>query len=240
MSLWLFLAAVPLALISGFMRGVTGFGGAMVLTAPLAMLVGPQRAVVATLALEAFAALNMLPSAIRQGTLRVLAPLCIAGCITVPIGGYLLTELEPELVRRFIAATVLVFSIILLCGFRYRGQPRTSTSVALGAASGVLVSATSVGAPPVILYLLSGPDSVATTRANLTLFIIVMSTAALVVLLFHGAFDSTAGLLALGLSPFFFAGAWLGSRVFPHVDERRFRRFTLMFLIVLSGILLIT
>jgi uncharacterized protein len=239
MSIWIFLAAIPLALVSGFMRGVTGFGGAMVMTAPLAMLVGPQRAVVATLALEAFAALNMLPGAVRAATMRTVVPLCVAACLTVPIGGYLLTALEPELIRRLIAATVLVFSFIMLAGFRYKGRPRTSTSIALGGVSGVLVSATSVGAPPVILYLLSGPDSAATTRANLNIFLVVMSTAALIALLFHGALDTTAGMLALGLGPFFFAGAWLGNRVFPRIDERRFRRYTLLFLICLSSILLI-
>lgn len=240
MSVWILLGAVPLATISGFMRGVTGFGGAMVFTAPMALLAGPRQAVVVALALEAFAALHMLPEALREGHLRVTAPLCVAACLTAPIGGYLLTELDPQLLSRFIAATVLVLAAVMLHGFRYAGRPRLTTSVILGAVSGTLASATSVGAPPVILYLLSGPDSAAVTRANLTVFIVVLAAAALAVLLYRGVLDTSSGLLALVLAPCFFAGVWLGSRVFPHIDERRFRRYTLIFLIGLSAILLVT
>lgn len=222
------------------MRGVTGFGGAMVFTAPMALLAGPRQAVFVALALEAFAALYMLPAALREARLRVVAPLCIAGCLTVPIGGYLLTTLDPQLLRRCIAGTVLVLAAIMLQGFRYAGPPRLMTSFALGALSGTLASATSVGAPPVILYLLSGPDTAAVSRANLTLFIMVLAAAALAVLLYRGVLDATSGLLVVVLAPCFFIGVWLGSRVFPHIDERRFRRYTLIFLIGLSAMLLVT
>ncbi|MDZ7749197.1 MAG: sulfite exporter TauE/SafE family protein [Halofilum sp. (in: g-proteobacteria)] len=176
----------------------------------------------------------------RTGRARTLVPLCAAACVTVPLGGYLLVALDPELLRRGIAATVLVLATMMLRGFRYRGEPRVPTSLALGAVSGALASATSVGGPPVILYLLSGPHPVAVTRANLTLFVMIVSAAALGVLVYRGVLDAPAVVLALVLAPCFLAGIWLGSRVFPHVDEQRFRRFTLVFLIVLAAFLLAT
>lgn len=236
---WVLLGAVPLAVASGFMRGVTGFGGAMVFTAPMALLAGPRQAVAVALMLEAFAASPMLPGALRAGRVRTILPTCAAACLTVPFGGYLLVALDPGLLRRVIAATVLVLAAMMLHGFRYGGTQRLPTSVALGAVSGALASATSVGAPPVILYLLSGPDPVAVTRANLTLFVMILSAAALAVLVYRGVLDGSAVSLAIVLAPCFFAGVWLGSRVFPHVDERRFRRYTLLFLIALSTVLLV-
>lgn len=235
----IFLAGgIVLALLAGFVRGVTGFGGSMVFTAPMALLTEPQTAVVVALLLEAFAALNMLPAARRLATARVLVPICVSACLTVPFGAYLLTELDPALLRRLIAATVLILAFAMLRGFRYTGRQRTSTAALLGGASGVLVSATSVGAPPVILYLLSGPDRVAVTRSNLTIFIIVMSIAALAVLGYRGAFEAASVLMALSVAPAFFAGAWLGSLLFPRIDEKRFRRYVLWFLIAMSAVLL--
>lgn len=65
-----------------------------------------------------------------------------------------------------------------------------------------------------------------------------MAGAALAALVWRGVVDSTSVLLALVLAPFFFAGVCLGSRVFPYIDERRFRRYTLIFLIVMSTIAL--
>ncbi|GJL81301.1 MAG: UPF0721 transmembrane protein [marine bacterium B5-7] len=240
MNAWIFLGAVPLATLSGFVRGVTGFGGAMVFTAPMALLVEPKIAVMIALVLEAFAALNMLPEALKKCSSRVIAPLCLAACLTIPFGTYLLTELDSGVLKRFIAGTVLVLAIFMLRGFRYTGRQRITTSAILGGVSGLLVSATSVGAPPVILYLLSGPDSVATTRANLTLYIIAISMIALMVLLLRGAFNPASGLIAILLAPCYFSGVWFGSRVFPRVDDKSFRRFVLWFLIVLSTILLMT
>lgn len=234
------LAAVPLAAVSGLVRGLTGFGGAMVFTAPMALLVGPRQAVVVALMLEAFAALHMLPSAVRTGRMRLIGPICLAACLTVPLGGHVLATLDPELVRRLIAATVLAMALMMLRGFRYAGRPRVATSVVLGGLSGALASATSVGAPPVILYLLSGPDPAAVTRANLTLFIMVVSTAALAALLYRGVLDIPSAGLALVLAPFFFGGVWLGNRLFPRIDERRFRRYTLMLLTLLAAVILVT
>jgi hypothetical protein len=53
-----------------------------------------------------------------------------------------------------------------------------------------MLGAASVGAPPVIIYLLSGPDRVDTTRANLTLYLVVTSAAGLVMLWTHGVLDA--------------------------------------------------
>lgn len=240
MTPWLLLGAMPLAAAAGFMRGVTGFGGAMVFTAPMALLAGPRQAVAVALMLEAFAAAPMLRPALREARARTIVPISVAACAAVPLGGYLLVALDPELLRRGIAATVLVLAAMMLRGFRYSGSPRLATSVGLGAVSGALASATSVGAPPVILYLLSGPDSVAVTRANLTLFIMVTAAAALAVLAYRDVLGASAAMVALALAPFFLAGIWLGSRVFPRVDERRFRRYTLVFLIAMAAVLLVT
>ncbi len=238
-SAWILLGGAPLAFLAGWVRGMTGFGGSMVFTAPMALVAGPETAVVVALILEGFAALNMLPDALRQANARILMPLCVAACVTAPLGTFALTELDPLLLRRLIAATVLLLAFVMLRGFRYNGPQRTRTAAAMGGLSGLLVSATSVGAPPVILYLLSGPDSISVTRSNLTIFIVAISVAALAVLGVRGALDMERATTAAILAPCFFAGAWLGSRMFPHVDDKQFRRFALWFLIAMSTVLLL-
>ncbi|TRZ65104.1 MAG: sulfite exporter TauE/SafE family protein [Rhodocyclaceae bacterium] len=230
--------AMAIAGLGGVIRGATGFGGAMVMTPTLSLLLGPIPAVVSALLLETFAAFSMLPAAARHANWRTIAPIFAAAFITVPLGGYLLLTLDPQLMRRAIAATVLVFSLLLLTGLRYRGRQRLGTSLALGASSGVLVGATSVGAPPVILYLLASSDPPAVTRANLTLFVTIISLAALVMLLWRGMLDGPNALTALLLSPVYFGGVWLGSRLYGRIDAAIMRRWTLIFLVVVSAVVL--
>ena len=230
--------AMAIAGIGGVVRGATGFGGAMVMTPTLSLLLGPIPAVISALLLETFAAFSMLPAAARKAHWRTILPICALACLTAPLGAWLLTTVDPLLMRRAIAATVLVFSLVLLTGIRYRGPQRIGTSLALGATSGVLVGATSVGAPPVILYLLASSDPADVTRANLTLFVTIISLAALTAMAWRSMLDGATGLTALILSPLYFGGVWLGSHLFGRLDAAAMRRWTLIFLVVVSAIVL--
>ena len=232
------LGALAICGLGGMVRGATGFGGAMVMTPVLSVLLGPITAVIAALLLETFAAAPMLPTAARKAHWPTILPICAVACLTAPVGAWLLSTLNPLLARQAIAATVLLFSLVLLTGIRYRGRQRLGTSMALGATSGVLVGATSVGAPPVILYLLASSDPPDVTRANLTLFVTIISLAALGALLWRGMLDGPNGLMALMLSPLYLGGVWLGSRLYGKLDAAQMRRWTLIFLIVVSSVVL--
>jgi hypothetical protein len=225
------LAAAGIVAAAGLIRGITGFGGAMVMTPILALLVGPVAAVATVLILEAAGALVMFPDALPRVRWPTLIYLIIPAIFTVPFGGYLLLTLDPTIARKVIAAVVIVFSLVLLLGFRYSGSQRAVTSLALGSLVGVLLGATSVGAPPVILYFLSGPDPVAVTRANLTVFITAISIVGVVMLAFAGAITADVGLSATGLIiPFLFA-TWLGGKLFARLSDTNVRRLALVLML---------
>lgn len=227
-------AAIAIVSLGGFVRGVTGFGGAMVMTPPLSLLFGPTQAVAVALMLEVVPAAYLLPKAFREMSGRIIGPICVMACATVPIGGYLLITLDPGIVRRFIAGLVALFAAGMLAGVRYSGPQRLVTSLGLGAVSGVLLGATSMGAPPVIVYLLSGPDPAWRTRANLIVYITVISIAGLVVLWWNGILAPPLLWHTATMAPFFFGALWLGSAVFHRISEHVFRRVTLIFLVAIS------
>ncbi len=231
--------AIGIALTAGLVRGLTGFGGAMVMTPPLALLFGPQQAVPVVLLLEAFAGASMLPDASRRASWSVLTPIGLAACAAVPIGGWVLAHADQLWLRRGIAATVVVFALLLLRGVRHRGGHGVGPSVALGTFSGTLLGATGMGGPPVILYLLSGPDPVAVTRANMTLYVVLISAAGLVMLVSRGLLGLPGAAQALLLAPGFALGVWVGGRWFQHTSDERFRRITLWLLMVLSALIVL-
>jgi uncharacterized membrane protein YfcA len=231
--------AVAIAAVAGIVRGITGFGGALVMTPPLALLFGPALTVPAVLLLESVAAAPMLVQTRRHVRWRAIGPILAAACVTLPLGGYVLATADPHALRRAIAAIVIVFSLLLLRGWRYAGRPRLRTSIGLGALSGAMAGATSIGGPPVILYLLSGPDSIETTRANLTLFVAGVSAAAIAMLWAGGLFGAAAAWMGLVLAPGYYGGLVLGTRAFARFTDTRFRQFTLVLLIAVSVVILL-
>jgi len=220
-------AAIATTLVAGFFRGVTGFGGAMLMTPMLSILLGPVPAVVTALVLETGAAAVMFPDALPKVRWRTMAYLTLPAILTVPLGSYLLLTIDPTIARKLIAGVVIAFSFALIVGFRYSGSPRPLTSIALGSLVGALLGATSVGAPPVILYLLSGPDPGSVTRANLTVFVTAISVIGLVILALGGAITaSLTASSALLLIPFL-AATWLGTKMFARLSDTGMRRLAL-------------
>ena len=231
--------ALLVGALAGLIRGITGFGGAMVMSPPLALLLGPKLTVPVVLLLEGIAAAPMLARTHTLVRWPLMGPISVAAFVAAPLGTYLLITAEPQLLRRIIAGTVVVFSLLLLRGWRYAGAQRTATGVGLGALSGAMASATSIGGPPVILYLLAGPDPIETTRANLMFFICAVSVSGLTMLALAGAFSVDALWIAAGMAPGFYLGMVAGARLFSRFNDARFRQFTLLLMLaVAAGILL--
>ncbi len=231
--------AAAVAIAAGVIRGITGFGGAMVMSPPLALLLGPLAAIPIVLLLEALGATPMLIQTRALVKWRVIGPIIAAACVTIPLGALVLVSTDPLVMRRAIAATVIVFSLLLLAGWRYAGSHGLPVALGLGAVSGTLVGATSMGGPPVIIYLLAGPDRIEITRANLTFFVGAVSTAGLAGLWLNDALTWRAVGVAALLAPGYYGGMVLGTRLFPRFNDKRFRQFTLALMAAVSlGILL--
>ncbi len=222
----------------GVVRGMTGFGGSLIMTPLLTMVFEPKQVVPAVLLLEAFAATPMLIKAAGLAHYRTIAPICAASFVTLPLGGYLLVHADPHVLRRGIAVLVIVSSALLFKGVRYSGPRPVSLLVGLGALCGALLGATGIGAPPMILYLLSGSDPVVVTRSNLTLGVAAMSVAALVMLRAQGIPVLDGPLSPLAMAPCFYGGIVIGTYLFSRVSETRFRLLALALLMSVSTVAL--
>ena len=100
-----------------------------------------------------------------------------------PIGAYFLGSVDPKFMSRVMAGIVLTFVLVLLTGWRYEGEKRLLPTLGIGAASGTLMAATSMGNPPVLLYMLSSRDSATTNRANIIGYFAVTQIVLLFVLM---------------------------------------------------------
>lgn len=225
--------------LAGVVRGVTGFGGAMVMSPLLALLIGPQAAVLTALLLEGFAPLPLLPAVARIANWKVMRPIIAAAFVAAPIGGLLLAHVEANLMRKAIAVVVLSFALIMFFGVQIRARTSTSAQLAVGGIGGVLVGATSMGGPPVILYLMASGESLPVLRANLMVYVAAASFAGLAAMGITSVLDPGVVFTAIALAPVYLASAWIGGRLFRYVNERIFRRVTLLLLITVSVVILV-
>lgn len=222
-------------ILAGMVRGITGFGGAMFMAPTLSLLISPVAAVIYALTLEAAAAVAMLPMVWRLIEFGPLAKVMLPAALFIPLGGWALVSLDPGLIGNMLALTVVAFSLLMLFGFRFREEPHLAVAVAAGSRSGVLFGATSMGGPPVILYFLSGPSRHDVIRADLMLYISALSVLALIVPWQAGQISGdTARQAALLVVPYL-AGTWCGARFFSMLDDKMFRKITLLLMFSVSG-----
>ena len=212
---------------AGLMRGFAGVGSGMLMAPFFAILFGPVQTVAVIILMELVVTAQLLPGVRREINWSVIAPMGVAAALFMPAGSWLLVTLDPELLARFIALVVLVFSIILMIGWRYDGEKKVWMSAGTGALSGVLIASTSLGNPPVMVYLLSSRDSAATNRANFTGYFAVTLIALIVLMAAAGLIDRNAVVTAAILLPVFMAGAFVGSRLFRKSSEALYRRVAL-------------
>ncbi len=234
LTLDLALAAV-VAVIAGLMRGFAGFGSGMMMAPVFAILFGPVETVAIVIIMEIVASIQLTPKALPDIQWRFVGPLSLMAALFMPIGAYFLGSVDPEIMTRVMAAIVLTFVLVLLTGWRYEGEKRLLPTLGIGAASGMLMAATSMGNPPVLLYMLSSRDSATTNRANIIGYFAVTQIVLLLVLMVMGLLTGPPVFRAALLAPPYLLAAWFGSQLFRQSSEQLYRRAALFFLLVVAA-----
>jgi uncharacterized protein len=225
------LMAAAATCLAGIVRGFAGFGSAMVQGPLFAILFVPAQGVATMAGLGTLASLQLLPGVRRQVQWRQIAPLTVMGLLTVPLGALVLLALEPALMRRIISALVLLLALVLMSGWRYPARPGPWGAAGTGVLSGFINGATGVGGPPVVLYMLAGPNVAATNRANLIAYYTFLNGGTCLTLLAHGVFTMETVWRTLALWPVQVVSLWLGSWLFRHANDALYRRLALLLLL---------
>ena len=235
-----FLVALFVASVAGFMRGFVGVGSGMLMAPIFAIIFGPIDTVAIIIMMDLTVTVQLLPSVRQNIEWPVIIPMGIAALLFMPLGRWLLINVDADLMTHGIAWVVLVFVILLLIGWKYDGKKRLGTTLLVGAISGIMIAATSLGNPPVILYLLSSrTDHAVTNRANFTGYFAITLVALFCLMLATNMINGAAVLSALMLLPLFMLSAWMGARYFKNSSEKTYRgvAFALLFGVAVYGIL---
>ena len=232
---------IALLALAGFVaalaRGFSGFGAALIFMPLGSALVGPAVTSAVMLVVDAVCALWMVPPAIRVFERRAVAVMALGSTLTVPLGTWLLVESDPIALRWSFCVIIAAMLILLMSGWRFRGQAGVPVTVGVGMASGLLSGVAQMGGPPVVVYWLGGDSTPSVMRANLVMFFLWGTVVTLLSYGSSGLLSPEVLWLSLICGPAYLVGIVLGSRMFHLAAPRTFRRicYALIALAALVG-----
>jgi len=224
-----------MAVLAGFVRGFSGFGGPAILILVLTQFYLPVTVIAKVLVMDMAASLRLQRDAFAHVQWREVIHLSVASYLGLPVGMVLLYTVEPDIARRFVAGFVALSTVAMLLGLRFRHAQGLAVWLVFGFSAGIVVGATGV-ALLAMLFLFSMPTSAEVSRANALSWLFAVSPGVLAAHVIGGSLDFDAAWRALAMGLFYIAGATLGARKFKGVNEALFRRIVAGLLLGLAAI----
>lgn len=220
------LLAVAAAMTFGaaVIRGLTGFGLAIILVPLLGLLIPPTQAVVLGILLQLLIGPVGLGGILRDAHRASAVPLSLVAMAVTPLGLAALTAVPPDVARLLIALVALgAFAIILLPQLPAGHRPGALAIGLTGAASGVLNGFAAMPGPPVVPFYLRQSLAPLEARASMMLVFFATAIAGTLAAWWAGLLDMKLLILAILLFIPLAAGNWLGGLAFGRVAEPLWR-----------------
>jgi len=230
--------ALAAVLVAAFIRGTAGFGFALILAPALLLILEPKSVVVLNLLLGFLSHIMVLTSSFRRVDLRRILPMSIGSLAGIPLGVFIITVISPSALKILIGGITVFFAIPLAFGFTRTFRRERPIGGVAGFLSGVLNSSTSLGGPPVVLFMHNQKWPRDVIHPSLAAYFLFASVFTLVGLLISGLVHVDLVVSAASLSPALFIGVGLGVVAFRHVNERYFRILSIA-IVFCSGVLAI-
>jgi uncharacterized membrane protein YfcA len=234
-----FALALGVALLAGVVKGVVGFAMPMIMISGLSSIVSPTLAlaglILPTLVTNGMQALRQGPRA-AMATVQRFGLFLAVGLVALLVSSQLVAVIPGDVMLLAIGVPVLCFALVQLAGWapaQISAGPRIEA--AIGGFAGFIGGLSGVWGPPVVMYLTAlgtekteqmriqgviyGLGAVALAVAHVGSGILTLSSAALSAVLVLPAV----------------LGMWLGGLLQDRIDQRAFRRATLLVLIVAAA-----
>ncbi len=209
--------------VAGLVRGFAGFGTAMIYLPVASQIIPPVWALTAMVLFDVFGPLPNLPRAIRDGYPRDVIRLGVGLAVGLPVGVFLLTISSPEVFRYSVSLLALTLLVLLISGFRYRGELTKPLVYGTGGIGGFLGGVSGLAGPPVIMLYMASTQPAKVIRANTTLFLWIADIAMLVLFAIWGLLHPTALLIGLVLILPYLIATIIGAALFDPTRESLYR-----------------
>lgn len=222
-------------LFASIIQGMTGFGAGLLAGSALTLFLEPKLVVmiimftgIANLLFVAHNARNHVHAA------RAL-PLIIPAILGVPVGAYLLHKVAPSITSLTIACISIIFSVMLLMGYRIPIKREAAASLGFGFMSGLMTAGVGMGGPPLILFLSNQGWPKEISRGTTATLFLFTGSLSIILYIIGGIATVSRTLVSLSLIPAGVVGFFIGNLLFHRVSPSVFLKISLS-LILIAGL----
>ena len=219
-----------------FISATTGFGQNLIMAPILLLILSPKSVVAVSVVLAFISGLGLLPFCFRNREMKKIIPLAIGSLLGIPVGTYTIVIIAPSGLKMLIGSLCIVLAIPMAVGWSINFREEKITGGIVGFLSGFFTSSTSMGGPPVVLYMHNQNWGKEAIRSNLNVLFTMVGGVAVISLYFAGIIKPGDMVNALSLVPALVAGLALGIFLFPRISVRLFRLISIV-VVVIAGIM---
>jgi uncharacterized membrane protein YfcA len=207
---------------AAYVRGLTGFGMAIILVPLLGLIMAPGQAVVLGILLQLLIGPVGLRLIHADADRATAVPIALIAMATTPVGMAALDATRPDVARLLITAVAVgAFAAVLLPKQPEGHRPGRGAVVGTGLAAGILTGFAAMPGPPVVPFYLRRALDPRVARASMLLIFFGTAIAGTLAALWVGIATGKLFVLALLLFPPMWLGNLYGARHFgrvpPHV-----------------------
>lgn len=242
--LWL----VLIVLFASLVKGVTGFGFALVSLPFLLFWYSAKEMIPVLILCNLFTSfiiiLQKKDRKLVDEKYRVM--IYYASFFTI-LGVFLLKYLPEDLLNLVMSIFFILMSLLSIIGFKYSSKLNSVSSKItnkkscklMGAFLGFITGSLSISGPPMVLFLQSARVDKEQFREIFAWFSISTAFIATIVYIFLGFFNAENLKLSLMFVPLLYLGTFLGKRLNAFISPSLFKSFSILLILISSIILLL-
>jgi uncharacterized protein len=149
---------IPLLVILGayFLKGLSGFGPALIMIPFLTIIYDPATAIIITALLDFLAGVILVPQIRKDISWHFVLPIIISMAIGASVGAYLLGQLPVDTLRQLMGLAIALFALYLLIQKNSNNPTRGPSEIVkypVGILSGLFGGLLGISGPPLVIYM---------------------------------------------------------------------------------------
>ncbi len=239
-QLYFLIIAAVVILLSSVIKGITGFGFAL-LAIPILSIMFPINLLIPSMVLfNLITSIMMLFQFKEKIRVYYIVPMIVASLAGIPIGIYMLTYLSTDFLKILTSFAIILFSVKMLTGVKLAKRNIHKPIFFAGFLSGILTSSISIGGPPLAIAMDRKGYSKDKFRGIFIWFMVFTSIFTTFAFYHKGLINNdTLKFTALSL-PLLFIGSNLGVKIATKINQHQFRKFVIYLNVSMGLLMLIT
>jgi hypothetical protein len=222
---------------AAFLQACLGFGFGMISVPPLLLVLTASEVVPMQISLSYLLTVPLAWQVRDQFKPRLVVPLLAGAVFGFPLGMKVLEYFDGPHLKVVVGLILVGVALALLSGWARPVKNQTAALVPIGFLSGLMQTTTSMGAPPIILFLTNQNMDKDQFRSNILIYFSFLSTFTCASFAYQGAFTQPVLHRMLIFSVSLIAGGVLGAKLTNKVPQEMFRKVVLVTAAVMGFLL---